>query len=118
MKATVTVRGDFNASHIVEGHKSCERLHGHLWEVEASVSGEVSPKTGMVVDCSELDKALTAILAEFDNRHLNDMLPGVHPTPEGVASYIRERLIMVFPSVTRMSVDIGRCRAELEWSVR
>lgn len=118
MKALVTVRDEFAASHSVRDHSTCWRGDGHTWLVEASVSGEISPKTGMVVDHGEFADALRTICNELRHRDLNDMLPGVVTTPEGIASYIRERLILTFPGVTRVSVSYETYSAVLEWPLR
>lgn len=118
MKAKSTVIGAFSASHIIDGHSACGRLHGHDWTVEATVSTEALPPTGMVVDHAEFHAALMRVLVELEYRHLNDMLPGVPPTPEGVAAYVHERLLLAYPNLTSVAVGIGPYRAVLEWTVR
>ena len=46
--------------------------HGHNYVIEALVGGEVDPKTGMVVNLSELDTVLqTKVLERFDHTNLN-----------------------------------------------
>lgn len=118
MKAVATVSGRFSASHLVAGHTKCGRLHGHDWQVEASISGQVDPRTGMVVDFGEVEEALSAVLSEFDGRHINDMLPGASPTHEGLAAYIRERIALKFPLVSTVSVITSGYRVEVEWLIR
>lgn len=118
MKGIATVRGTFSASHVIENHSRCWRLHGHDWTVEASISGEINPQTGMVVDYGEVQSSLSEIVKEFDNRHINDMLPGAAPTHEGLATYIRERLALSFPKISKVSVSTSDYRVEIEWLIR
>ncbi len=73
---------------------------------------------GLVVDHGEFRAALTTLVGELDHRHLNDMLPGVVTTPEGIAIYIHERLILAWPHVTLVSVSAGPYRAVMEWTLR
>lgn len=118
MKARVSVTSTFSASHNVPKHTICGKGDGHDWSVRATVEGELNPKTGMVVDHGEFAEALRMVCSEFDHRDLNDMLVGVVPTPEGLAAYIRERLIFAFPNVVNVEVRMGTYTAELEWQLR
>lgn len=118
MRATSTARNHFSASHIVDGHSVCGKLHGHRWAVDVTVEGQISPKTGYVVDHGELAEALQSVVDELDRRDLNAMLPGVVPVPEGVAGYIRERLLFWFPSITSVMVRADSYEATLEWPLR
>ncbi len=52
------------------------RPHGHNYLVEATVSGHVDPRTGMVVNIKQMKAALKAVLVHYDHRSLNHD----HPT--------------------------------------
>lgn len=118
MRSIITVHGRFSASHTVEGHPVCGRLHGHTWDVDVSVEGPISPKTGTVVDSWALAFALTKLTVELDHRDLDAMVPGVVSVPEGIASYVRERLLLEFPKITIVTVSIEDYSARLEWPLR
>ncbi len=118
MRALVTVSTSFPASHTVTGHSTCGRGDGHEWTVEATTAVADATPTRMVVDHGEFHAALVAITGELTNRNLNDMLPGVVCTPEGIAAYVHERLILNWPSTTLVSVSTGAYRAVLEWPIR
>jgi len=118
VRATVTVRGTFSASHQVSGHSTCGKLHGHSWTVDATVEGPLSPKSGMVVDHGEFAEAVDRVCRELDKRDLNGMLPGVVPVPEGIAGYVREQLILSFPTVISVMVRCDDYAALLEWPLR
>lgn len=108
MRFVSCVEESFEASHQVPGHSVCgERHGGHVWKVVVGVEGGLDPKTIQVVDHADLAKALHRVVREIRGRHLNDMLPGVIPTPEGVGLYIRERMILEWPRISFVSVEMG-----------
>ena len=49
--------------------------HGHNYMVEVTVSGEVDPKTGMVMNLFDLKRILLDVLEEFDHKNLNLDMP-------------------------------------------
>ena len=69
----------FEAAHLLpnvsEGHK-CGRLHGHSFEVELHVSGEVDDTTGWVMDFADLKKAFQPTYDRLDHHYLNE-IPGL-----------------------------------------
>lgn len=55
----------------VFGHCYNPPAHGHNYLLEVTVSGEIDPKTGMVVNLFDLKRVLLAVLEEFDHKNLN-----------------------------------------------
>jgi len=104
---TSTARERFEAAHLVHGHSTCGVNHGHAWEVDVSVDGGLDPKKLYVVDHGALADDLRVVVDEFRGRDLNDMLPGVVTTPEGLGLYIRERLILDWPRIVNVRVAMG-----------
>lgn len=91
----IKVRGTFSSAHNLRGYKGkCERLHGHNWAVEVSVSSDKLDKSGMVCDFSVLKKALGTILEELDHTYLNEhpYFKKANPSSENIAKYIYDRL--------------------------
>lgn len=107
MRHTTTAHVTFEASHIVIDHSMCGRNHGHQWDVAVTVEGGLDPKKILVVDHGELLLSLQRVIREVADRDLNDMLPGVITTPEGIALYIRERLSLEWPRIVRIEVEMG-----------
>lgn len=74
--------------------------HGHNYELEVTVSGEVDPETGMILNLREIDDILKAeVVARLDHRHLNEDLPEWKsriPTTENLAIDIWERIAPIF----------------------
>jgi 6-pyruvoyltetrahydropterin/6-carboxytetrahydropterin synthase len=69
--------------------------HGHNYMVEVTVSGEVDPKTGMVVNLFDLKRILLNVLEEFDHKNLNLDMPyfeGRIPTSENLARVLWAKL--------------------------
>jgi len=106
----ITRKGRFSASHRyynpawsegknreVFGPSSSPFGHGHNYEVEVTVAGEVDPETGMVLNLREIDEILQEeVISRLDFRHLNEELPEFknrQPTTENIAISIWERLV-------------------------
>jgi 6-pyruvoyltetrahydropterin/6-carboxytetrahydropterin synthase len=70
--------------------------HGHTYELEVTVEGEIDPQTGYVMDFSELKRAVSEnVIRRLDRRHLNfdvDFLAGSNPTAENIAVGIWKQL--------------------------
>jgi 6-pyruvoyltetrahydropterin/6-carboxytetrahydropterin synthase len=104
---TLAKRFRFDAAHFLpmvpEGHK-CRRLHGHSFEVEISVRGELDPERGWVIDYGDLSRAVRAVLDPLDHAFLNDT-PGLeNPTSELLATWIWERLQPRLPGMYRVTI--------------
>ncbi len=94
----VTVESSFCAAHWLRDYEgACERLHGHNYRVEVTVSGHELGPSGMLVDFRELKGALSQVLGRLDHRCLNDDIDDfaegqLNPTAENVARWAYERL--------------------------
>ncbi len=62
----------FSAGHFVPRHKKCERMHGHIYAINAIIEGD-QDEDGMVLDFLEVKKTLKKFANELDHRVL---LPG------------------------------------------
>ena len=97
----------FEAAHSLprlgEAHK-CRRLHGHLFKVEVTVSGDVDPLLGWVVDFGVLDKVGKRIVSGLDHRLLNQVEGLGEPTSENLARYLFEEFSKALPGVSQVTV--------------
>ena len=69
--------------------------HGHNYMVEVTVSGQVDPQTGMVVNLFDLKQILLTVLEEFDHKNLNTDTPYFEdriPTSENLARVLWAKL--------------------------
>lgn len=109
MRVKVSRKAHFNAAHrlhnpgwseeknkTVYGKCNSPNYHGHNYELIVSVTGEVDPETGFVMDIKDL-KDLIAVEIEnaFDHKNLNLDVPEFreqNPTAENIAVVIWNKL--------------------------
>ncbi len=76
--------------------------HGHNYELEVTVRGNVDPRTGMVLNLTEMKQVVNEQVTHWvDHKHLNYDVPwleGVIPTAEMLAIKFWERLVDSFPA--------------------
>jgi 6-pyruvoyltetrahydropterin/6-carboxytetrahydropterin synthase len=71
-----------------------ENFHGHSYVCDITVTGDINPETGFVIDLSLLDRVIAAEVRErFDHRNINLDVPEfadgkLIPTGEELARYI------------------------------
>ncbi len=109
MRVTVSRQAHFNAAHRlyrpdwddarnndVFGKCNNANFHGHNYELIVSVTGEVDPETGYVMDMKILKDLIEEYVEEaFDHKNLNLDVPdfkGLNPTAENIAVVIWNRL--------------------------
>lgn len=109
MKASLTIQTHFSAAHRLalpelsleentEIYGKCARPHGHghNYHLEVSVTGEIDPRTGMLVDLVALQEVVNNYVVEpFDHNFLNKDVPyftRVVPTVENIALHIAQLL--------------------------
>ena len=96
-------RDDWNESRNREvfGHRASALSHGHNYELEVTVRGEVDPQTGMVIDLALLRDVMEAeVASQFDHRDLNDdtaWFGSSPPTAENFARLIFDLLDGALP---------------------
>lgn len=49
--------------------------HGHNYTLDVTITGEVDPITGMIMNMTDLKTIVNAVLEEFDHKHLNEDTP-------------------------------------------
>jgi 6-pyruvoyltetrahydropterin/6-carboxytetrahydropterin synthase len=115
----ITKQAAFDAAHYLpEGPRGIyQRMHGHSFQVEATVRGPMREPVGWVEDLGALDEALKGMAHELDHGLLNEK-PGLEsPTLERLCLYFAERLRPRFPGLSRVVVSrptVGeRCALEL-----
>jgi len=118
---TVTRRVHFNAAHRLHnaalsdaenrsifGPCNNPNYHGHNYELEISVEGEIDPRTGYVVDLGIVKRiAEDSVVAALDHRNLNLDVPefrDLNPTAENIAVVIWRKLEGKLPGTLRRIV--------------
>lgn len=75
--------------------------HGHNYELDVTVEGEVDPTTGYVMDLRELKEVSEEVIGDLDHRNLNldvSWLEDVIPSTENLVVALWNRLTPRIPS--------------------
>ncbi|MBN9285864.1 MULTISPECIES: 6-carboxytetrahydropterin synthase [Flavobacterium] len=109
MKVTVSRKAHFNAAHrlyrkdwtfeknqAVFGKCNNPNYHGHNYELIVSVTGEIDPETGYVMDLGDLAAIIrNEIEDKFDHKNLNMDVPefaDLNPTAENIVVVIWNKI--------------------------
>ncbi len=109
MRVTVHRRAHFNAAHRlyrqdwsfeqndeVFGKCNNPHFHGHNYELIASVTGEIDPETGYVIDVKILKDIIKSEVEDaFDHKNLNLEVPEfkeLNPTAENIVVVIYNKI--------------------------
>jgi 6-pyruvoyltetrahydropterin/6-carboxytetrahydropterin synthase len=90
---------------------ACARpnFHGHSYVCDVTVTGDIDPVTGFLVDLPALDRALqTEVRDRFDHRNINLDIAEfgedkLMPTGENLARFIGERVQASLGNVARVT---------------
>lgn len=109
MRVTVSRKAHFNAAHrlyrkdwseeqndAVFGKCNNPNFHGHNYELIVSVTGEIDPQTGYVIDIKVLKDIIEEeVEVPFDHKNLNLDVPefkDLNPTAENIVVVIWNRI--------------------------
>ena len=109
MRVTVSRKAHFNAAHrlyrkdwtmeknqAVFGLCNNPNYHGHNYELIVSVTGEIDPQTGYVIDMKELkDIIYSEVELAFDHKNLNldvEEFKDLNPTAENIVVVIWNKI--------------------------
>ena len=123
MIVTVSRKAHFNAAHrlfrpewsdeknlSVFGKCSNPLYHGHNYDLEVSVTGEIDPITGFVIDMKVLkDMIRSEIEDAFDHKNLNEQVPEfktLNPTSENIVVVIWNKLRSKIDNKNKLSVTL------------
>jgi 6-pyruvoyltetrahydropterin/6-carboxytetrahydropterin synthase len=123
MRVTVSRRAHFNAAHRLHrsdwsyeqnesifGKCNNPNYHGHNYELIVSVTGEVDPLTGYVLDVKILKDFIKSEVEEaFDHKNLNLDVPEfktLNPTAENIVIVIYNKLKAVLDKKLDLKVTL------------
>ena len=123
MKVSITRRTRFTAGHRLYNPELSEQDnlrifgpcsnpagHGHNYVLEVTVTGELDPKTGMIMNLKDLNKIIDKhVVTQCDHHNFSvdvEFTKGVIPTAENLAARIFELLDSVLPSGTLTKVRL------------
>jgi 6-pyruvoyl-tetrahydropterin synthase len=95
---------DFDAGHKAETRERCRRQHGHHWQITVAARS----RKGEAEDADMLRESIHQIIAEWADRDLNEMIANfAETTPERLAPWVMERLMLGHPLLTLVEVSDG-----------
>jgi len=123
MKVTVNRKAHFNAAHRLYNNEWTDarnaeifgkcanpNFHGHNYELIVSVTGEIHPETGFVMDMKVLKKLIRIEIEEqFDHKNLNEEVSefrSLNPTAENISVVIWNKLRSKIDSKLDLSITI------------
>ena len=123
MEITVSRKAHFNAAHRLHnknwsdeknqkifGKCNYQNYHGHNYELIVSVTGEINPETGYVIDMGDLKKIIKNEVEErLDHKNLNLDIPhfsNTIPSAENICIYIYDILKDNIDSQFKLSVRL------------
>ena len=123
MEITVSRKAHFNAAHRLHnknwsdeknqkifGKCNYQNYHGHNYELIVSVTGQINPETGYVIDMGELKKIIKNEVEErLDHKNLNLDIPhfsNTIPSAENICIYIYDILKDNIDSQFKLSVRL------------
>lgn len=109
MRASIIRRAHFNAAHRLSlpewsqeknsqvfGQCANPNYHGHNYVLEVKVTGQIDPKTGMVMDLKDLKDIIDIeVIEPFDHTNLNldsKEFKTLNPTAENIAAVIWKKI--------------------------
>jgi len=123
MKVTISRKAHFNAAHrlfvkswddakneSIFGKCANPHYHGHNYELIVSVTGEIDPETGYVMDMKVLKDLIKSEVEDaFDHKNLNLDVPefkDLNPTAENIVVVIYNKLKAVLESNLELEVTL------------
>ncbi len=107
----LTIESHFSAAHQLRGYKGrCEKLHGHNWRVQVTVSSERLNDIGLAIDFHELKTITNEVVSTLDHSFLNEVFPfsEINPSSENIAKWLYDSVKkrIVNKNVTLSSVTV------------
>lgn len=102
----------FEAAHYLpsapEGHPNA-RIHGHSFRARVTIEGQPDPKTGLILNLSELETAIEDVCTALDHRLLNEVEGLGVPSLERIAGWVWNKLSNRLPGLAEIEVARDSC---------
>lgn len=123
MQVTISRRAHFNAAHRlynpnwddekngkIFGKCSNPHFHGHNYEMIVSITGEINPETGFVMNLDELKTIIFSEVEEYlDHKNLNlevEEFKSLNPTVENISVVIWNRIRAKLDSKLKLKITL------------
>lgn len=82
----------------------CARLHGHSFKIILTLTGDLDPAVGWVMDYNEIQDRVKPLLQQIDHQVLNEV-PGLeNPTSELLAKWFYDQARLLLPNLVKVTV--------------
>jgi 6-pyruvoyltetrahydropterin/6-carboxytetrahydropterin synthase len=103
----------FEAAHhlgvnVTDGHRY-SRLHGHSFQVQIFLKGQLDVKENWVCDFGEIEQRVAELRIKLDHNYLNEISGLEVPTLENISRWIWNQLDGQLPGLDRIVVRRGSC---------
>ncbi len=100
---TFTIEAAHYLPNLPKEHK-CSRMHGHSFNIEIHITGEVDQKSGWVMDFAQISEVFRPLLIQLDHRCLNDIEGLENPTSENLAKWVWQQLEPALPLLSSVVI--------------
>jgi len=115
MKTKLTEKFTFEAAHRIRNkRKEYGELHGHSHTVFVTISGDLDPDVGWVMDQQDFRGIIERIIQRLDHRYLNEILE--QTTAESIALYLFKEIEKNLEFKTLDSVKVCKSTTQAEVS--
>lgn len=87
----ICVQSQFSAAHHLKGYKgTCERPHGHNWNIQVFVQFDELNNIGIGIDFCDVKRVVQQIVDKLDHTDLNTLpqFKDKNPSSENIAAYL------------------------------
>jgi 6-pyruvoyltetrahydropterin/6-carboxytetrahydropterin synthase len=91
----LSVEDYFAAAHQLRNYNGkCERLHGHNWKVQVTVTAERLNEIGLAMDFADIKRIMREAIDTLEHSLLNDIFPftELNPSSENIARWLYETI--------------------------
>ena len=82
----------------------CKKVHGHSFKITITISGEIEPQTGFVLDFNDITMAFKPIKEQIDHAYLNDINGLENPSSENLSIWIWDKLLKALPTIKQIEI--------------
>ncbi len=98
-----TIEAAHRLPNLPADHK-CSRLHGHSFQIELHVQGDIGADTGWVIDFADIGKLFKPLFEQLDHNYLNEIEGLENPTSENLAKWVWNRIKPDLPMLSSVHV--------------
>jgi 6-pyruvoyltetrahydropterin/6-carboxytetrahydropterin synthase len=80
-------------------------MHGHSYQIDVVIEGEVDPERGWVMDFADIDERALPLVRQLDHQVLNEIDGLGNPTSELLAVWWWQRLAAVLVGLAEVAVS-------------